>query len=237
VDEVPSLGGGQAPTPLPRGEARFAAGLDDHVFLIRALLSLFEVGAGTDYLRWALELVEIVEKEFKAPSGAYFQTPEDRYLLIRKCEFYDGAEPSGNAVHTENLLRLYQLTQEPKYLERAETLLKGAKHFIETFPPGACYHLIALQRYLDQEAPIVVVAFDENRTHEEELKRLLGGVFSPHAFFVFKSFEDKGLDALVPSLASQGCLEGKTTVHICRGNACQPPMVDLDRILEAVENL
>jgi uncharacterized protein YyaL (SSP411 family) len=214
------------------GDARFSAGLDDHAFLIRALLTLFEVGAGQSYLQWARELTDILERDFKAENGAFYQTKEDQHLLIRKCEFYDGAEPSGNAVHCENLLRLYQLTQEDKYLKQAEDVLKAAKSFIEAFPPGACYHLIALQRYYDKQAPLVVVALDESHTHEEELKRALGGLFCPHAFIVWKSPSDD-----LPFLSEQGCMDGKTTVHICRADRCEPPMTDMDQILGSLDSL
>ncbi|NGX59892.1 MAG: hypothetical protein KR126chlam3_01052 [Chlamydiae bacterium] len=217
------------------GDARFAAGLDDHAFLIRALLTLFEVGAGSSYLHWAMELTDILERDFKAEDGAFYQTREDKYLLIRKCEFYDGAEPSGNAVHCENLLRFHQLTQEQKYLSQAEDILKAAKTFIEAFPPGACYHLITLQRYYDKEAPFVVIALDENQTNEKELKKALGGLFCPHAFIVWKYSGDESLN--LPNIAEQNCIDGKTTVHICRGTHCEPPMTDMDQILEAIENL
>ena len=217
------------------GDARFSAGLDDYAFLIRALLTLFEVGAGSSYLHWAIELTDILERDFKVENGAFYQMQEDKHLLIRKCEFYDGAEPSGNAVHCENLLRLYQLTQEQKYLSQAEDILKAAKTFIEAFPPGACYHLIALQRYYDKDAPLVVIALDENRTHENELKKALGSLFCPHGFFVWKYSGDESLN--LPSLSEQNCIDGKTTVHICRGTHCEAPMTDMDQILEAIENL
>ncbi|NGX37947.1 MAG: hypothetical protein K1000chlam2_01115, partial [Chlamydiae bacterium] len=226
--------GGELMRRFREGDARFSAGLDDYAFLIRALLTLFEVGAGTSYLQWAMQLTDILERDFKSQNGAFYQTQEDKYLLIRKCEFYDGAEPSGNAIHCENLLRLYQLTQDQKYLTQAEDVLKAAKSFIETFPPGACYHLIALQRYLDENAPLVVVALDDARTNENELKKALGSLFCPHAVFVWK---EEALNALIPSIANQNCLDGKTTVHICRGTHCEPPMNDMDQILEAIENL
>ncbi len=219
------------------GDARFSAGLDDHAFLIRALISLFEVGAGSRYLQWAMQLTDVLERDFKAPEGAYYQTQETKHLLIRKCEFYDGAEPSGNAVHCENLLRLYQLTQEQKYISQAEDVLKAAKTFIEAFPPGACYHLITLQRYLDEKAPLVVVALDENRSNEQEIRKALGTHFSPHSVFVWKDSKDETINQLIPSIASQGCIDGKTTVHICRGTHCEAPMTEMDQILEAIEHI
>lgn len=219
------------------GEARFTAGLDDHAFIIRALLTLFEVDGNTEYLQWAMKLTDILEREFKSPEGAFFQSQEEKNLLIRKCEFYDGAEPSGNAVHCENLLRLYQLTQEQKYSTQAEDILRAAKSFIEAFPPGACYHLISLQRYLDSDAPLIVIALNENRANEQEIRNALGSKFCPHAFFVWKIPGDTTLSTLIPSLNEQGNIDGKTTVHICRATHCEAPMTEMDEILEAIDSL
>lgn len=219
------------------GDARFSAGLDDYAFLIRGLLTLFECGAGVGYLKWAMQLTDILERDFKVPQGAFYQTKEDKHLLIRKCEFYDGAEPSGNAVHCENLLRLHQLTQDQKYLNQAEDILKAAKTFIQAFPPGACYHLIALQRYLDSRAPLVIIALNQERSLETELKTAVGSTFCPHGLFVWKEVGDTALKELIPSIAQQNCLDGKTTVHICRAAHCETPLTDKDQIFEAIANL
>src|SRR5262249_55539148 len=83
-------------------EARYPGGIDDYAFLVRALISLFEEDCGSEWLKWAIGLSGILEKEFKSENGAFYYHLEDPTLLIRKCEFYDGAEPSGNAVHAEN---------------------------------------------------------------------------------------------------------------------------------------
>ncbi|NGX39962.1 MAG: hypothetical protein KR126chlam1_01302 [Chlamydiae bacterium] len=219
------------------GDARFPAGLDDYAFLIRALLTLFELGEGIEFLDWAIELCALLEREFKIPEGAFYQTKENPHLLVRKCEFYDGAEPSGNAVHCENLLRLYQLTQEDTYLSQAEDILKAAKSFIEAFPPGACYHLIALQRYFDEKAPLVVVALNDEKAYREEIRSALATHFCPHACFLFKEKGDEALNERLPSIAMQNCQEDKTTVYVCRGLHCGAPMTEIEEILETIEHL
>lgn len=219
------------------GEAKFPAVLDDYAFLIKALLTLFEVGAGTEWLEWALQLNDILEKEFKSNGGAYFQIQQDPALLIRRCEFYDGAEPSGNAVQTENLLRLYQFTQTEKYLRQAEDVLKAAKSYIEAFPPGATYHLISLQRYLDTHSPLVVIALDEKNSLEAEIKEALSSHFAAHAAFLWKKPKDELLLKLIPELAKQPLMEGQTTVYICRQDHCEPPLTKKEDILKALQSL
>ena len=97
-------------------ESLYHAGLDEYAFLIRALISLFEADQGTEWLEWAITMTDILQDQFKSEGGAFYQTDgADQNLLLRKSQFSDGAEPSGNAIHCENLLRLYQLTLDRKY--------------------------------------------------------------------------------------------------------------------------
>lgn len=129
------------------GESRFDGLLEDYAFLIKGLLTLYETTHDKEYLTWALQLATILERDFKEIEGSFYQTNDSAMLVIRKCDFYDGAEPSGNAVHSENLLRLYQITQDKNYLRQAEDVLKAARPIMQKFPAAAFYHLTALLKY------------------------------------------------------------------------------------------
>ncbi len=219
------------------GESRFEAHLDDYAFLIKALISLFEEGCGSEWLKWAIDLSSILEKELKSENGAFYYHLEDPTLLIRKCEYYDGAEPSGNAVHCENLLRLYQITQEGKYLSHAEDILKASKHLIETYPPGACYHLICLQRYLDLKAPLIIIALDEQQSLKNEMQEILSSRFLPHASVIWKEEKDVLLHNLIPSLVDKNPIDGQTAIYICKQHECQAPLLEKTEILQAFKNI
>ncbi|NGX45662.1 MAG: hypothetical protein K940chlam2_00818 [Chlamydiae bacterium] len=217
------------------GDARFPAGLDDYAFLIRALITLFEHGEGDEWLKWAIQLCDTLEIHFRAPEGAYYQTEENPYLLLRKCEFYDGAEPSGNAVQTENFLRLYQITQDERFLERAERIMQAARGFIEAFPPGACYHFLALQRYLDRKAPTLVIALNENESLKEEIHEAISKEFIPHAAVIWK--KGNTLDTLLPTHCNQLPIDGKTTLYLCQGEVCSEPLVEKEAMIHAIGKL
>lgn len=218
-------------------ESRFAAVLDDYVFLIRALLTLFETHLGSQWLAWAVQLSEYLRVHFKNPSGAFFQTAEENAVLLRKCDFYDGAEPSSNAVHAENLIRLFQFTGESGYLDQAEDILKAAKEYIEAYPPGACYHLLSLNRYLDKNAPTLVVALNQQGELKSDIEEALKSHFSPHLCIVWKDAGDQEIEKLLPHLQKTGVQDGKTVIYICRGDACSKPVVGKEEILNAIANL
>ncbi len=218
-------------------EARFMGGIDDYAFLIRGLISLFEEGCGPEWLQWAFELSANLKDAFKTENGAFYYNLEDPTLLIRKCEFYDGAEPSGNAVHAENLLRLHQITQDASYLSQSEDVLKAAKHYIQIYPPGACYHLIALQRYLDMQAPTIVIALDEAQSLKNEIQDILSSRFIPHASLVWKGANEQNLDALLPIHVDKKPIDGQTAIYICRQDRCEAPLIEKDQIFKSIESL
>jgi len=226
---------GQLLRRFRENEPRFVAGLDDYAFLIKGLLTLFDHDCGSQWLKIAIELTQIVENEFKTETGAYYLHLKDPSLLLRKCEFYDGAEPSGNAVHSENLLRLYQITYDEKYLRNAEGVLKAVKATIETYPPGACYHLLALYRYLNIKAATVVIALDEEGSLQQEIKALLYKQYLPHVEVIWKREKDTLLTTLIPSLVDKKPIDGQTAVYICRQNRCQAPLIHKEQIEQAIK--
>ncbi|MCH9625579.1 MAG: hypothetical protein S4CHLAM123_07550 [Chlamydiales bacterium] len=220
------------------GEARFDGCLDDHAFLIQGLLSLFEADRGSRWLEFALTLAHTLQTEFKAETGAYHLTNgKDPNIILRRTEFYDGAEPSGNAVHAENLLRLFQITGAQNYLEEALDILKAAKEHIDLYPPGACYHLMALQRYYDQNAPTITISLNEQEELKDEISKMLGGHFIPHKVVIWRREKDEELRDLVPACRTQPPVEGKTTLYICYKDRCLEPITDVSKMWDAINAL
>lgn len=220
------------------GEAKFDGCLDDYAFMIQGALSLFEADCSSSWLAFAIELTNALQNQFKANNGAFYLTNgQDPHLLFRRCEFYDGAEPSGNAVHAENLLRLYQITGVEDYLEQASLILKAAKEHMDLFPPGACYQLIALMRYLDMSAPTLIVSLNESEDYKEEIKVMLAGHFIPHKVVIYHRESDEELRDLAVLTRHCHAIGGKTALHICRRDRCDKPITDLSEMWQAIEKL
>jgi len=219
-------------------EAKFDGCLDDYACVIHGLISLFEADQGAEWLEFALVLANILKSEFKAPEGAFYLTNgKDPHLILRRAEFYDGAEPSGNGVHAENLVRLAQITGLEEYLQQAADILRTARQHMELYPPGVCYHLMALHRYLDQEAPTFVIALNDKEELKQEITELLRGHFIPHKAVVWRRASDEELRDLVPLARDKGPVDGKTTLYICHRNRCQEPLTDIAKIQEAFAKL
>lgn len=217
------------------GEAAYPAGLEDYAFLIKGLLSLFEAKAGTEWLEWAIELSKIVDELFKIPQGAYYQTSEeDKTIILRKCQLTDGAEPSGNSVHCENLLKLFDLTGEENYLSSAEDILKAAYKYINHYPTGYIYHLMNVNRYRDVHRPSIVIALNEEKTYQNELYTLLYQSYIPHKVVIWRTEEDQKLLNLIPSLKEQKPIDGQTTLYVCNFGVCKKPLTNFQEMKKAL---
>lgn len=219
------------------GEAMFAGGLDEYASMIRACLTLFEAEAGTEWLHWAIEMAEILRLSYKAEEGGFYQTDgSDQHLLLRKCPFADGAEPSGNAIHCENLLRLYQIMETDAYLEQAEDIFKAVCDYVKNYSAGYTYHVMNLQHYYDLNSPTLVIALNSKGELEKELKGLLFSYFIPHRSIIWHRGE-ADLLSLIPSLDNQIPIQDQTTLYICREGACSAPLTDLTSMQAALAKL
>jgi len=220
------------------GEANFNAGLNEYAFMIRALLTLFEAGCGNQWLHWAMQMEEILRKSFKAEGGGFYQTDgTDPHFIIRQCHFSDGAEPSGNAVHCENLLRFYLLTHNPAYLQEAEDILKAVKKYLDAYSPGYSYHLRNLIRYYQKGAPTIVIALNALEENQVEIHLHLFQSFLPHRAIIWRKEGDEELSTLLPFVKGYPCINGNTTVYICHDQICEKPLTDIHEIKDAIDKL
>ncbi len=220
------------------GEALYNAGLDDYAFLIKGLLTLFNVSGTSLWLKAAIDFSQLLHDFFKAPEGGYFQTDGlDKNVILRKTQFSDGAEPSGNAIQTENLLRLYQITSEDHYLNDAEDVLCAANDLIEQYSPGYCYHMINLQRFYHSKSPVLFIALNREKDYFMEIRKAIFSRFIPFVSVVWIDANDHVLEQLVPSAGDKQPQQDQTTLYVCYEGACQPAIIGLDKIIEAIEKL
>lgn len=220
------------------GEANFAGNLDDYAFMTKALITLFEVTADLSYLEWALNFTEIVSSRFSHEEGGFYQTAgAQSHLIVRKVQFADGAEPSGNAIQAENLLRLYQLTRHTPFLEQAEGIFRAVGRQLGGYSPGYCYHVMNLLRYYDKKAPTLAIALGGEEGAKERLIREIWSHYLPHKALLIFDKEDEKIARLIPYLKELVPQEGKTTLYLCQQNMCKQPIAGLEAIIEEIRNL
>jgi len=224
--------------------------LDDYAFLIAGLLDLFEARADPRWLREALALQAVLDASYADDAhGGYFVTADgDAPPLMREKPSDDGAEPSGNSVELENLLRLHQLTADDRYRVRAELGLAAFGNELLRSPSGHARMLCALDRFLDRPKEILIVApvsaseASKKSAGPQPLLAALRARYLPNHSVVVAE-EGPALDALarlVPGLSGKVALHGRPTAYACEQGRCDLPTSEpavLAKQLASVEPL
>jgi hypothetical protein len=104
------------------GRAHLNAYLDDHAFLLAALLEMLEADFSAADLDWAGEIGEALLERFHDPAGGgfFFTSHDHEPLIYRGKPGHDNATPSGNGVAAWALNRLAFLTGEMRFQQAAE---------------------------------------------------------------------------------------------------------------------
>jgi uncharacterized protein YyaL (SSP411 family) len=207
------------------GEGRLNAYLEDHSFLLEALLALYEASFEPRWYEEAEALARTTIDRFGDPQrGGFFSTSDDHEELIaRRKEIGDHPIPSGNSAMALGLLRLAALSGKRAYEQQAEGVLRL---FAKAAPrqPDAFAHLL---RALDfQLSPTREVALIGDEL--AELATVVRSGFRPHQVL---AGGPQGAEA-PPLLADRPAIDGKPTAYVCERFACQAPVTDPQQLAE-----
>jgi uncharacterized protein YyaL (SSP411 family) len=140
------------------GHAHLDAYLDDHAYLLAALLEMLQAEFDANDLAWAGELGNLLSDEFHDPvAGGFFFTSHDHEPLIHRPKpGPDNATPSGNAVAALALNRLSFLTGNARLAEIAAGTIGVFWGQIERQPAAFGTLLAALEEQLAPPRTIIV---------------------------------------------------------------------------------
>jgi uncharacterized protein len=130
------------------GQAKIAAYLEDHAFLLEALLVLFETTCEERWFGHATALAdELIERFSDSENGGFFSTASDGEALIaRRKDLEDSPIPAGASSAAMGLLRLAQLTGDEDYERHAVSVLRLLAE-IAPRHPGAFGHLLQVMHW------------------------------------------------------------------------------------------
>ena len=207
------------------GRGRLNAYLEDHAYLLEALLTLYESSFDPRWFATARELADtMIERFADAEHGGFFETSSDHErLLARRKDLEDHPIPSGNASAAYGLLRLGALTGEHRYDDAAVGVLR-LLHELAVKHPQAFGHL--LQALDFQLAAVKEVALVGDDLHP--LERVVRGAFRPHLVVA------GGAPDGVPLLADRTPVDGQAAAYVCEHFACRAPVTEpqeLERLL------
>jgi hypothetical protein len=138
------------------GEARITAYLEDHAFLVEALLVLFETTCEERWLTEARRLAdEMIERFADEEAGGFFSTAADGEALIaRRKDLEDSPIPAGGSSAANGLLRLAQITGEEAYERHAVSVLRLLADIAPRYPVAFGHLLQAMYWHLAPARPL-----------------------------------------------------------------------------------
>ena len=208
------------------GRARFPAYLDDHAFLIDAILELLQSRWNTGQLEFAMQIADVLLKHFEDSElgGFYFTADDHESLMARPKPLADEAMPSGNGVAAYALQRLGHLLGEQRYIDAADRALRNAWQAIDEYPHGHVTLLNALEENLTPPEIIVL------RGPLDEIARWrdsAGKLYAPSRL-VFAI--DKDENALPGLLTDRKAIDDETVAYRCVGTHCELPVTSWEAL-------
>jgi uncharacterized protein YyaL (SSP411 family) len=217
------------------GEARLNAYLEDHAFLVEALLRLYEATLEVRWFDAARETADsMIERFADDERGGFFTTSNDHEELIaRRKDVGDHPIPSGNSSAAYGLLRLSALTGEQAYEERAVGTMRlfapaAARH------PDAFGHLLqAIDFHLSPVREVALIAPENGAAGRTGLAELAGVVRSAHRPHVVLAGGPEGSER--PELLSERpAVAGKAAAYVCEHFACKAPVTEPQELAAAL---
>jgi uncharacterized protein len=146
--------------------------------------------------------------------GAFFYTGKSHEQLISRTKpAFNSSVPSGNAIATQVLLRLYHYTGREDYLRRAGKILRLYYDAMEEQPFGFVHMLSALDFYLEKPKEIVLVGRKKDEATKDLLKKI-HSLYLPDMTLELVA-SDEPLKAISPLLEGKTQLGGKPIVYGC----------------------
>jgi uncharacterized protein YyaL (SSP411 family) len=207
-----------------QGQAQHLALLDDHAAMARAAVTLYEVTGAATYRKQAEALVAEADRWYwDDKDGGYFFTAADaRDLIIRTKTAHDNATPAGNGLMAQVLTRLYYLTGETHYRDRAAATIGAFSGELgKNFFPLAT--LLNAAEWLENAVQVVISGPPGDG--RDALRRAVAGAASLPNLVLQLVGPEAALPASHPA-HGKGMIDGRATAYICVGPVCSPPVTD-----------
>jgi uncharacterized protein YyaL (SSP411 family) len=198
------------------GRAHIDAFLDDHAYLLQALVALYEATFDPRWYGEAVAIADVLVARFADPErGGFFTTREDASVWARRKDLEDSPIPSGNSAAAHGLLRLTLLSGEARYEHQALSVLQLLAPIAGRHPLAFGHALQAFDLYLAPTREVAIVGpGDEAR----ELVRAVRSAYRPHLVLA------AGDDEHVPLLRDRRPVDGRAAAYVCENFTCQAPL-------------
>ena len=231
IDEQMRDSSGRLMRTFKDEQARIPAYLEDHAYLVEALLTLYEASFGTRWFESARATADSMIERFADPErGGFFTTATDQEELIaRRKDLGDHPIPAGNSSAALGLLRLAALTGEGAYEEQAVGALRLLHQVAARNPDGFGHLLLALDFHLASTREVALVGSATNGAASmRDLERVVRSAHRPHLVLAGGT-EGTTEPAL---MRERTAVDGRAAAYVCESFACQAPVTTAAELAE-----
>ena len=207
-------------------EAKHPAFLDDYAYMIQACIHLQEITANHEYLMEAKKMTKYVIENFEnAANGFFYFTHRDQKdIITRKVEFYDGAVPSGNSIMAENLFYLSVVFEKKDWLLKAENLTKNMLEIVVKYPASFAIWAGSILKQVVGINEIAVTGKNPAEIQNELLR-----LYIPN-----KVFQTADKEAPFPLLQHKTYGEN-ALIYVCKNYQCLVPVDKISMLKNVIE--
>jgi uncharacterized protein YyaL (SSP411 family) len=207
------------------GRAHLNAYLEDHAFLLEALLTLYEATFEPRWFESALALAETTIARFGDPErGGFFSTSDDHEALVaRRKDAGDHPIPSGNSSAAMGLLRLAALTGERRYEAQAESVFRLFAGPANQHPEMFAHLLRAIDFHLAPAKEVALIG--------DDVATLARAVRSAHRPHLVLAAGPEG-STTPPLLQGRTMVDSQPAAYVCEHFTCQMPVTDSEALRE-----
>ena len=202
------------------GRAHLDAYLDDHAYLLAALLEMGQADFRVADLEWAQALGDaLLDRFLDREAGGFFFTADDHEPLIsRPKPGPDNATPSGNAVAAWALNRLSFLAGDTRYSDAAASTVALFWPQVERHPSAFGTMLAALEEQLE---PPRTVILSGPAAALADWRKPLDSAYLPTTLVLSIPTGTTGLPPPLDKPAAP-----VVNAWVCEGVTCLPPFTD-----------
>lgn len=209
------------------GVSRHPAFLDDYAFLVHALICLQEITGGQHYLLEAKQLTGLIIDNFsEEETGFFFYTHRNqRDVILRIKEIYDGATPSGNAIMAWNLHYLSLVFNNAAWMERALNMCASLNGVIVKYPTSFGVWASVMNNIFYGLNEIAVVG--------DRYKDITKGILSH--YLPNKVIQSAAVNNSDYPLLNDRYIKDKTAIYLCRNYSCLQPVERVADLMQLID--
>lgn len=217
------------------GRANAPAVATDYANMVAAALELYMIAAEEQFLSDARSWTGIMDRFYwsQEHGGYYLAARDTQDIIIPTLSARDDATPNANATMLSNLMRLYLLTGDSAYEQRAHAL-------VDAFGNEVMQNFVAHAGFLDGLMTVlapqhIVIVSPGGASGAHAMRGALQEASIPGAVVQMVT-DAHALPARSPA-HGKTAINGAATAYVCIGPQCAPPVTSASELPETLRKL